>query len=81
MQGDRLLDDDDDNDDDDDDNDDDDDDDDGDDERFHAFRVTVSPIGKTPGTSSRKSFSLSSYLERRVGGGGRLISISIYILI
>ena len=38
---------------------------------IHIYRVTVSPIGKSPGTSSRKSFSLSSYLERRVGGGGR----------
>ena len=35
---------------------------------FHHARVTVSPIGKS--STSRKSFSLSSYLERRVGGGG-----------
>ena len=35
---------------------------------FPHARVTVSPIGKS--STSRKSFSLSSYLERRVGGGG-----------
>ena len=46
---------------------------------IHIYRVTVSPIGKSPGTSSRKSFSLSSYLERRVGGGGRLVTIYIPI--